>query len=223
MAAATGLTAAVAVLRKAIEYARRDQAAAYSLPGDVSVTIRSRSVAGFPQPDFTSYTTRDGSLTVERLDERTTRLTAHPFPAESKLWNGPDVIPNKWFRSMLASLFHDLIWVHGEELAGAMGQTTVRTLRWGGDVLYLVWRAASEGSPVGRCEAWLAFQSTQWAAPWYHRLKDLLGALLVMSAILAAAGCSDGCYSPPDGEVLEIGGADVIHSVMQTQGDGLGK
>ena len=226
--AVSEISSAVAVLKKVADYIRKDQAAAYSLPTDVSVTLDSRAVAAFLPADFTQFTTADGSLTVERVPDEDkpnlVRLTAHPFPAESKLWNGPDVIPNKWFRSMLASLFHDLIWVHAGEIAAALGKRELEVLRWGGDALYLIWVYGSEDSFLGQREAWLSFQATQYAAPWYHKIKRLFGALALAVALGAAAvGCSEGCFTPPDGAVVDISGGEVVEAVMQEQGDGLGR
>lgn len=220
MTQAYAMAKAVSALKAALDYAKRDQRAKYALPGEVSVSLRSRRLARL-LPEGFNYTTRDGSLTVTRLGPENVRLTAHPFPAESGLWNGPDAIPNKWFRSMLASLFHDLIWGHADELAAAIGKSRVEVLRWGNDALYLLWVWASDDSWLGRREAWLAFQATQFAAPWYHKIKRLLGAFLLATLLVFAAGCSEGCYSLPDGGVTDVTGAEIIHSVIETQGDGL--
>jgi hypothetical protein len=194
------------------EYLKKDQAADYSLPEDVSVSIRSKRVADLPTREFT---TADGTLTValDADDPLGIRLTAHKFP-RAGLWNGPDVLRNNSLRRMLASLFHDLIWEHADELAEAWQTDKTEVLRWGNDVLYLVWAWASEDSWLGRREAWLSFQATNFAAPWYHRVKEAL-------ACLAAASLLSGCYTLPDGAVVEVTGAEVVERVMAEQGDGL--
>lgn len=206
----------LAILAKACaDYIRNDQKADYPLPEPVSVVVRSRRVAKLVKAP---YTTRDGSLAVMPLGEDRVRLTANRF-GRSGLWNGPDVIPNKRLRAMLASLFHDLIWIHAAELAAAWGISSVEVLRWGGDVLYLVWVWASRDSWWGRREAWLAFQGTQFAAPWYHGLKGALGVSCVSAALLLMPGC----FSLPDGEVESVDGAEVVEQVMHDYGDGLGE
>ena len=199
-------------------YVKEDQRADYPLPGEVSVVVKSRKVASLVR---SPYTTKDGSLTVEPVDERHVRLVAHKF-VRCGLWNGPDAIPNNTLRGMLASLYHDLIWVHAVELAAAWGCTELDILRWGGDVLYLVWMWASRDSWWGRREAWLAFQVTDFAAPFYHRLlprvRKAVGATVLA---LLGSGCT-GCYSLPDGEVESVDGVEVVRQVMQDYGNGLG-
>lgn len=198
-------------------YVKEDQRADYPLPGEVSVVVKSRKVASLVR---SPYTTKDGSLTVEPVDERHVRLVAHKF-VRCGLWNGPDAIPNNTLRGMLASLYHDLIWVHAAELAAAWGCTELNILRWGGDVLYLVWMWASKDTWWGRREAWLAFQVTDFAAPFYHRLlprvKKAVGATVLA---LLCSGCT-GCYSLPDGEVESVDGVEVVEQVMRDFGNGL--
>jgi hypothetical protein len=204
------------IIAKAVaKYIRDDQSADYPLPAPVTVIIKSRRVAAFVKGP---YTTKDGSLSVTPLGDNKVELTAHAFP-RSGLWNGPDAIPNDTLRGMLASLYHDLIWVHASELCDAWGCYQTDLLRWGGDVLYLVWVWASKDSWWGRREAWLAFQATNFAAPVYHKIKKAVGATAIA---LLCAGCT-GCFSVPDGEVESVDGADVVEQVMHDYGDGLKK
>ena len=207
------------ILAKAVkEYLKNDQRADYPLPSPVEVVVRSRRVAAFVK---SPYTTRDGSLSVTPLGENRVQFVAHSFP-RSGLWNGPDAIPNDTLRGMLASLFHDLIWIHAAELCEAWGCYQTDLLRWGGDVLYLVWVWASRDSWWGRREAWLAFQATNFAAPVYHKVKKVLAkTTAVVLACGLCAGCS-GCFSVPDGEVESVDGAEVVEQVMKDYGNGLG-
>ena len=206
------------ILAKAVkEYIRNDQKADYPLPGPVEVVVRSRRVAALVR---SPYTTKDGSLSVTPLGESRVRLVAHKFGREG-LWNGPDAIPNDTLRGMLASLYHDLVWEHADELAAVWGCSKLEVLRWGGDVLYLVWVWASEDSWWGRREAWLAFQVTDFAAPWYHRLRKVVGKAILALVLLGCAGCS-GCFSLPDGEVESVDGVEVVRQVMKDYGNGLG-
>lgn len=207
------------ILAKAVaKYIRDDQAADYPLPAPVTVIVKSRRVAAFVK---SPYTTKDGSLSVTPLGDNKVELTAHAFP-RSGLWNGPDAIPNDTLRGMLASLYHDLIWGHASELCEAWKCYQVDLLRWGGDVLYLVWVWASKDSWWGRREAWLAFQATNFAAPIYHKAKKALAKATCIAVLLGlCAGCS-GCFSVPDGEVESVDGVDVVRQVMKDYGDGLG-
>lgn len=208
------------ILAKAVaRYIREDQSADYPLPAPVEVTIKSWKLSEFVKAP---YTTRDGTLSITPLGDHRLRLTAHAFP-RSGLWNGPDVLPNSTLRSMLASLFHDLIWEHAGELCTAWGCYQTDLLRWGNGVLYLVWVWASQDSWWGRREAWLAFQATEYAAPVYHKVKKLFAKTATSIALAAlCAGCAGGCFSVPDGEVESVDGVEVVEQVMRDYGNGLG-
>ena len=45
---------------------------------------------------------------------------------------------------------------------------------------------------------------------------------LAVSCVVFVAGCSEGCYSLPDGEVEDAGGVEEVQRVMRVYGDGLG-
>jgi len=215
MDTATAITTAKKVAKmadKVIKYIKADNAASYGLDEEVSVVLEGEDVAsiGGTLSQLTEYTTKDGSLTIESTSAFAVRLTAHPFPVESHLWNGPDVIANNQYRSMLASLFHDLIWEHGDELAEAWGVTKRDVLTWGDGVLYALWIYASEDSLRGRIEARVAWQVCEFSKGWYHSLKKLLGLHCLAFALLLAAGCG----TPPDWQVAEISGTNAVLRAM---------
>ena len=198
---------------KVIKYIKADNAASFGLDEEVSVVLMGDGVAYagttlVPR----EYTTKDGSLTIAQTADAIdwgVRLVAHPFPVESRLWNGPDVIANNQYRSMLASLFHDLIWEHGDELAKAWGVTKQDVLRWGDGVLYALWMYASEDSLRGRIEARVAWQVCEFSRGWYHSLKKILGLHCLAFALLLA-----GCGTPPDWTVAEISGTNAVLRAM---------
>ena len=200
------------VADKIIKYVKADNEACFGLDEEVSVVLMGDDVglvAGHFIED--AYTTADGSLSIkpEWSNGWLIRLVAHPFAAESRLWNGPDVIANNQYRSMLASLFHDLIWEHGDELAKAWGVSKQDVLRWGDGVLYALWMYASEDSRRGRIEARVAWQVCEWSRGWYHRLKKLLGLHCLAYALLLA-----GCSTPHDWTVSEITGTNAVLRAM---------
>lgn len=213
------------VHRAVRDYLRDDKRASYPLTGDVWIEIKSKRVAKrLKGLEFGEYTTKDGSLTLCRIGEKRVRVTAHAFQRVSKLWNGPDILKNNELESMFASLFHDLMWAHKEELAEVLGITPKEVKRVANDVFVLAWRAI-DPSLKGRVKSWLAFQAVSAATPWYgekkqsHASENAVVALAF--AIVALSGCS-GCYSLPDGEATEVGGADVVQDIMDQYGDGLG-
>ncbi len=203
--------------QKVFKYIKADNEMSYGLDEEVSVSLTGEDVTlvacRFIED---ALTTADGSLTIVPSDGPVDEdlrygvcLVAHPFPVESRLWNGPDVIANNQYRSMLASLFHDLIWEHGDELAKAWGVTKQDVLRWGDGVLYALWMYASEDSIRGRIEARVAWQVCEYSRGWYHKVKKILGLHCLAFALLLA-----GCGTPPDWTVAEISGTNAIHRAM---------
>lgn len=199
--------------QKVFKYIKADNEMSYGLDEEVSVVLLGDGVACVGTALVPrEYTTKDGSLTIAQTADAIdwgVRLVAHPFPASSRLWNGPDVIANNQYRSMLASLFHDLIWEHGDELAKAWGVSKQDVLRWGDGVLYALWMYASEDSIRGRIEARVAWQVCEFSRGWYHSLKKILGLHCLAFALLLA-----GCGTPPDWTVAEISGTNAIHRAM---------
>ncbi len=199
--------------QKVFKYIKADNEMSYGLDEEVSVVLMGDGVAYVGKTLVPrEYTTKDGALTIAQTADAIdwgVRLVAHPFQAESRLWNGPDVIANNQYRSMLASLFHDLIWEHGDELAKAWGVSKQDVLRWGDGVLYALWMYASEDSIRGRIEARVAWQVCEFSRGWYHSLKKILGLHCLAFALLLA-----GCGTPPDWTVAEISGTNAIHRAM---------
>lgn len=204
--------------QKVFKYIKADNEMSYGLDEEVSVSLTGEDVtlvAGRFIED--AFTTADGSLTIVPSDGPVDEdlrygvsLVAHPFTVESRLWNGPDVIADNQYRSMLASLFHDLIWEHGDELAKAWGVSKQAVLQWGDGVLYALWMYASADSRRGRIEARVAWQVCEFSRGWYHRLKKILGLHSILFALLLASGCG----TPPDWTVAEISGTNAIHRAM---------
>ena len=198
------------------EYMRNDQKASYPLSGDVWVVIKGGRVAR-SVPQSTRFTTADGSVSIEKGDENVVRVTAHKFMRAPKLWNGPDVLPNNELASMFASLFHDLMWGHRAEIGEALGMTPKQVMRLANDVFVLAWRAI-DPSLKGRIKSYFAFQAVSAAVPWWPAVKKALAGVTLACLL---SGC-EGCFSLPGGEVEEVGGVDVVQSVMDQYGDGLG-
>lgn len=199
--------------QKVFKYIKADNEASFGLDEEVSVVLMGDDVAYAGKVLVPrEYTTKDGSLTIAQTADAidwSVRLVAHQFPAESRLWNGPDVIANNQYRSMLASLFHDLIWGHADELARAWGVTKKDVLTWGNGVLYALWMYASADSMRGRIEARFAWMACEFSKSWYHAFKKLVGLHCLAFALLLA-----GCGTPPDWTVAEISGTNAIHRAM---------
>ena len=199
--------------QKVFKYIKADNEASFGLDEEVSVVLMGDGVAYVGTTLVPrEYTTKDGSLTIAQTADAIdwgVRLVAHPFPVESRLWNGPDVIANNQYRSMLASLFHDLIWGHADELAKAWGVTKKDVLTWGNGVLYALWMYASADSRRGRIEARIAWMACEFSKSWYHAFKKLFGLHCLAFALLLA-----GCGTPPDWTVAEISGTNAVLRAM---------
>ena len=199
--------------QKVFKYIKADNEACFGLDEEVSVVLFGDDVTLFQGGGCVEdVTTADGSLSITPIENAIdwgVRLVAHPFPSSSRLWNGPDIIANNQYRSMLASLFHDLIWEHGDELAKAWGVSKQDVLRWGDGVLYALWMYASEDSIRGRIEARVAWQVCEFSRGWYHSLKKILGLHCLAFALLLA-----GCGTPPDWTVAEISGTNAVLRAM---------
>ena len=203
------------VADKIINYVKADNEKTFGL--DEAVRVQLEGVDPIPGRNGTLFivdcVTKDGSLEVHLTQgESFTRidLTAHPFPASAHLWNGPDLLKKTKYRSMLASLFHDLIWSHRKELSEALGITIPEVLDWGNGVLYGVWMHASGKSFVGRIEARLAWQVCDYSKGWYHQAKEMLGLNSLILALLLVVGCG----TPPDWRVTEIEGTNAVLRAM---------
>lgn len=203
-------------VRQSAKYLRDDQRAAYPLTGDVWIVVKCKRIAR-KLTDYDWHTTKDGSITIRKLDEKRVKIVAHKFCRASRLWNGPDVLKNNELASMFASLFHDLLWVHKDELAEMLGLTVKDVLYLANDAFVLAWRFV-DPSLLGRVKSYFAFQAVSAAVPWYHKLK---GATAAVAASVLLSGCS-GCFSLPVGEVEEAGGVETVQHIMDIYGDGLG-
>ena len=203
-------------VKRSEHYLRNDQRATYPLTGDVWIVVKCKRIARKIK-DEDWHTTADGSLTIRKLDEKRVKIVAHKFCRASKLWNGPDVLKNNELASMFASLFHDLLWGHKDELAAMLGLSVKDVLALANDAFILAWRFI-DPSLLGRVKSYFAFQAVSAAVPWYHKLK---GATAAIAASVLLSGCS-GCYSLPDGEVEEAGGVETVQHIMDIYGDGLG-
>ncbi len=207
----------VKVANQVIKYIREDNEASFGLDEKVSAALFGDDIAlikdGTALAEVCEITTKDGSLTITPIENGLDwgiRVTANPFPASSHLWNGPDLLKNNKYRSMLASLFHDLVWEHRTELAKAWHVSEKAVLGWGNGLLYALWMYASSDSLVGRIEARLAWEVCEFSKGWYHDVKKLLGLHSILAALMLAAGCG----TPPDWRVVEIEGTNAVLRAM---------
>ena len=190
---------AARILAGVIRYFKDDQRKKYALLARHTSHIHAEGIGRFSfkndQMQILSPTPDDTIVVVE------------PFPAESGLWNGPDLLPNKLKDGTFeASLNHDLIWAFAREIAAKNGTTEVDVKLWSNQIFELEQRYYAKVKI--RAERKLIRRALDWGAKHYSRIKAMLGrlflALVAALAVGAAAGCA-GCWplfeGGEDGEV----------------------
>ena len=141
-----------------------------------------------------------GPLTVYFFSEDQVRLECVPFEPASKLWNGPNVLPdNLRDGSFEMSLWHDLVWELAEVIGVQLDVPEQTVMEWGDGVLNAAYKGYGEkhGKKVGR-RAWIAFNVCEWSRHWWRRLFKSAVCMALAGALLA--GCS-GCAMPPPWEL----------------------
>lgn len=175
------------------DYIKDDMSAKYGLNKEVSATFLGGGIG--------IGTCTVGVLTIESIPGGdSVKLTSKPFPPDSKLWNGPNIIPDTWDDgSMEMSLWHDLIWVYAKDIGKALNMSEQEVMKWGNGILVAAWKG--------------------YASMYYGKDRNLLSKIayricelgrrfwrfivcLVVVAMLA--GC-DGCTAIPDWEMQESG------------------
>jgi hypothetical protein len=199
-------------MKKAVKYLRDDLTRQYGLAEEVKFFVRGKDICGIMRK-LESYTTKDGSLSIDRNGEDGIVVSCHPFKPEANLWNGPDVLPDKTNGAMEASLAHDLIWYHASELAEAFGCTRTEILHWGNGVLYAIWLGVSGPSFLSR----VSYGICELVAPFYHAakkkfLKTAFAAALGFGVFTMCGGCSS--FNPPEWNMESAEGLEFISAAI---------
>lgn len=191
-------------MNKIIEYIKDDLTHWYGLKEDVSVTIQGEDVT-----DIFGVHERMvcvGKLTIwSDTTNNKVVLTAHPFTIDEQLWNGANVIPNTKYESMLASLFHDLLYEYMEEIAEQL-HTSVGTVRkWADKVLYCIW---SESATSG----WERFKAKAgyFVCRTFGGIFHNIGKFFLILLALYFAGCCT-----PNWKLTETTNGEAVKEVIE--------
>ncbi len=142
-----------------------------------------------------------GVLRIEFASAALVRFSANAFSAASRLWNGPNVIPDTLRDgSFEMSLWHDLVWAYAKAIAAALGVTKQEVMAWADGILDAAYRGYGKkkyGKDV-RVRARIAFNVCERARRWWRQVFP--GAVCLAVALAMAAGCS-GCAAPPGWEL----------------------
>lgn len=170
--------------KDAIDYIKDDLTHWYALNKDVSVKISGENVTDLFGKQERMVCV--GKLTIwSDTTDNAVVLTAHPFSAEEQLWNGANVIPNTDYESMLASLFHDLLYEYIEELAKKLNKSERAVRKWADDVLYVIW-SQSATSKWERVKARIGHSICRSLGGVFHSISKWF----ILSAMLSTlSGC----------------------------------
>ena len=194
-------------LGKIIDYIKDDLTHWYALKKDVSVKIKGEGVTELFGKHERMICLNHLSIYVDVLGSSVT-LTAHPFKVEDKMWNGANILPNSDYESMLASLFHDLLYEYMSEIANKCNTTDKAVRKWADDVLYTIWAdsttsrkqkfLARAGHAVCRIFGGIFHSVTRWFA--------------LLIAVLAMAGCA-----VPEWDVVDVQNGDAVKEVIEKE------
>ena len=192
------------MINKVINYVKDDLTSWYGLNEEVSVTISGKDVTklfGNEErvvclPHLTIWSDTTGNKVV---------LTAHPFRADQKLWNGANVIPNTKYESMLASLFHDLLYEYLELLANKLHTNVGSVRKWADKVLYCIWNDSATSG-------WEKFKAKAgyYVCRTFGGIFHNIGKLFLIALILYFSGCCT-----PDWKLVDTTNGDAVKEVIE--------
>ena len=213
--------ATIAILKKAvdlarvgIEYVQHDQQVMLGLRKPQWVEFHGKGIGrgNFEMNGF-RITSVSGGDTV--------RLDCAPFDPWSRRWNGPDLVGNKIKDGRLeSSLWHDQTWFFAILIAEYWGCSVLEVLQWANSLFAAAWKDYAKFYPNAKfvnLKVRCAYGATQFAAPWYHRLKRIFGLTLVVLCVSGCTGCA--LFDAPDDGITVTGssgafGDDDVESVQ---------
>lgn len=187
-----------------IDYVVNDLTHHYGLKQEVSVVINGDNVTKIFGFEERMICVPFLSIWSDTTDNKVV-LTAHPFAANDKMWNGPNVIPNDDYESMLASLFHDLLYTHLYLIAKQLNCSVSDIRKWADQVLYAIWAGASR-SKLEKFKARIGYAVCRVFGGIFTSLSKWF---MFIIAILAIAGC---CV--PDWNLEDVQGEEAVKEVI---------
>ncbi len=216
-------TAQFAILKKAvdlarlgIEYVERDQKIMLGLTRPQWVVFEGPGIArGSFDNGILAITSRRGGG-ADGAD--VVRLDARAFSALMRFWNGPDGICNKVGDGRLeSSLWHDLTWKFAAQIAAEWGFTEMEVLLWANALFAAAWKGYAKFYPDARfvnLKVRVAYGATQFAAPWYHRLKRILGFTVFAVCFVGCHGCA--LFDAPPADVVMVDSSGPFRDAVES-------
>ena len=191
-------------LGKIIDYIKDDLTSWYELKKEVSVRIAGEGITDLFGKQERMICLKHLTIYVDVLGSSVT-LTAHPFTAEDKLWNGANVIPNTDYESMLASLFHDLLYEYMDEIAKQCNESKRAVRKWADDILYTIWAGAS----TSRKQKFLARAGHAVCRMFGGIFHSVAKWFIIIISILAIVGCT-----VPKWNLVDVQGGEAVQEVI---------
>ena len=201
------------VARSAWRYVQDDLHHYYGISAPAWVSFKGAGI-GVLGKSLEVGTVSVGVLRIEFVSAVVVRLYADAFTASSKLWNGPNLIPdNLKDGSFEMSLWHDLVWAYAKQIAQILGVSEQAVMEWADGILDAAYKGYGKkkyGKDT-RLRARVAFNICEWSRHWWRKVFPGAVCLAVCCGLLA--GCS-GCATPPGWEMEDaspielIGGAE---------------
>lgn len=190
---------------KAIDYVVNDLTHHYGLNEEVSVTISGDGVNEIFGNQERMICTDKLTIWSDTTGNKVV-LTAHPFTASEKCWNGANLIPNTDYESMLASLFHDLLYKNMAHLTKQLPDCEEWVVRkWADQVLYTIWAGASR-SKFEKIKARIGYGVCRMFGGIFTSLTKWF---IFLVAILSLVGC---CV--PDWTLEDVDNGEEINRVI---------
>ena len=190
---------------KVIDYIRNDLNKHYGLKSEVSVRLQGEGVNDLFGKQERMVCGNHLTIYSDPITTSVT-LTAHPFTIKDELWNGPNIIPNDDYESMLASLFHDLLYVNLFFLSCKLDCSESEIRKWADKVLYAILSGASR-SKLERFKARLGYGVCRAFGGIFTSLTKWF---MFLIAILTITGC---CV--PDWNLEDVQGEEAVKEVIK--------
>lgn len=191
--------------KKMFEYIKDDLTSWMSLKEDVTVKIKGEDVTELFGKQERMICV--GKLTIwsDTTDNKVV-LTAHPFEANEELWNGANVIPNDDYESMLASLFHDLLYGYMDNIAKQLGCKTSEVRKWADKVLFVIWHDTAT-SGWERFKARVGYRVCRLFGGMFHTISKWFVIALIIASL-------SGCTCVPNWELVEVENGEAVQEVI---------
>ena len=191
-------------MKKIIDFIKDETGTHYELKEEVSVTISGKGVTDIFGICEQMICLDNLTIWFDSTDNKVV-LTAHPFKSDELMWDGVTGLPDTDYESMLASLFHDLLYVYMEDLSSKINKPVKEVRKWADQIFWAIWNGASR-SWVEKLKAKIAFGTVRTFGGIYHTVSKWF---LIIAALSLLSGC---CV--PDWNLDDVENGEAVQEVI---------